>query len=316
MSREALPFSEAPIIEAAMQLIISLDVEFLGEESNDKVDLLDKVIGEYLDMFEIVQGFELEVLASGRPEWIVPDPAPRCKMALRRDTKASFVATGAYYKPLESINATTYRDSDGCTWRLIRIAGTAPQTNATPIPPALAAPIDAEAVERENCAALIDTMLTEPAYNKHSRTKLALMIAARAIRRGRHLSAYEKMENLKAFCAGESAPPEPEPGPVAYASSKDYRKNHLMSAAQYRNALPKNRVDFDVPLYALAPDTAARREEREEPWTYKIQYGPDGEANYAWIYHGKEMVATMRTHFARIICDEMNEAALEREGRE
>ena len=33
-------------------------------------------------------------------------------------------------------------------------------------------------------------------------------------------------------------------------------------------------------------------------WRYKIQHGPDGEANYAWVYHGKELVATMRTHHA------------------
>ena len=38
----------------------------------------------------------------------------------------------------------------------------------------------------------------------------------------------------------------------AWASSKPYRLNHLMSAAQYSNALPKNRVDFDIPLYGPA----------------------------------------------------------------
>jgi hypothetical protein len=38
----------------------------------------------------------------------------------------------------------------------------------------------------------------------------------------------------------------------AWASSKPYRLNHLMSAAQYTNALPKNRVDFDIPLYGPA----------------------------------------------------------------
>ena len=40
--------------------------------------------------------------------------------------------------------------------------------------------------------------------------------------------------------------------PVAYASSKEWRKNHLMSAAQYKSALSKNIVDFDIPLYAAA----------------------------------------------------------------
>lgn len=41
--------------------------------------------------------------------------------------------------------------------------------------------------------------------------------------------------------------------PVAYASSKEWRKNHLMSAAQYKSALSKNIVDFDIPLYAHPP---------------------------------------------------------------
>lgn len=35
-----------------------------------------------------------------------------------------------------------------------------------------------------------------------------------------------------------------------------------------------------------------------DAWHYAIQYGPEGEANYAWVYRGKEMVATMRTHHA------------------
>ena len=38
--------------------------------------------------------------------------------------------------------------------------------------------------------------------------------------------------------------------PIAYASSKEWRKNHLMSAAQHKSALSKNVVDFDIPLYA------------------------------------------------------------------
>jgi hypothetical protein len=37
-------------------------------------------------------------------------------------------------------------------------------------------------------------------------------------------------------------------------------------------------------------------------WTYKIQYGPEGEANYAWVYRGQEMVATMKTHHAQAVC--------------
>jgi hypothetical protein len=38
--------------------------------------------------------------------------------------------------------------------------------------------------------------------------------------------------------------------PVAWASSSEMRRNQLLSAAQYKNALPKNVVDFDIPLYA------------------------------------------------------------------
>lgn len=43
-------------------------------------------------------------------------------------------------------------------------------------------------------------------------------------------------------------------------------------------------------------------------WRYEIQYGPENEANYAWIYFGKEMVATMRTHHAKHIVEVMNRA--------
>jgi hypothetical protein len=37
--------------------------------------------------------------------------------------------------------------------------------------------------------------------------------------------------------------------PLAWASSIGWRANQLMSAEQYRQCLPKNRADFDVPLY-------------------------------------------------------------------
>lgn len=71
-------------------------------------------------MFEIIKDFELEVIGSGRSEWVIPTPTPRCKLAVRKDTKEWFVATGVYYKLLESIDGTTFRDSDGCTWQLLR----------------------------------------------------------------------------------------------------------------------------------------------------------------------------------------------------
>lgn len=46
----------------------------------------------------------------------------------------------------------------------------------------------------------------------------------------------------------------------------------------------------------------------EKTWRYDIQHGPDGEANYAWVYRGKDMIATMKTHNAKAICDQMNAA--------
>lgn len=33
-------------------------------------------------------------------------------------------------------------------------------------------------------------------------------------------------------------------------------------------------------------------------WRYEIKYGPEGEANYAWVYKGDDMIATMKTHHA------------------
>lgn len=96
------------------------NLAILRNEASDEIARL--TAGAQLGFFTIVDGFELEVLASGRPEWIAPIPAPRCKLAARKDTKAWFVATGVYFKPLESIDDTTFRDSDGCTWRLHRAA--------------------------------------------------------------------------------------------------------------------------------------------------------------------------------------------------
>lgn len=33
-------------------------------------------------------------------------------------------------------------------------------------------------------------------------------------------------------------------------------------------------------------------------WRYEIKHGPEGEANYAWLYHRADMVAVMKTHDA------------------
>jgi hypothetical protein len=42
-------------------------------------------------------------------------------------------------------------------------------------------------------------------------------------------------------------------------------------------------------------------------WRYEIQHGPDGEANYAWVYNDKnEMVCTAQTHHAIEIVRSVN----------
>ena len=61
---------------------------------------------------------------------------------------------------------------------------------------------------------------------------------------------------------------------IAYASSKDCRKNHLMSAAQYESALPKNRVDFDIPLVsALSPPKVEGPSVKIKPLQWKDGVG-------------------------------------------
>ena len=45
-------------------------------------------------------------------------------------------------------------------------------------------------------------------------------------------------------------------------------------------------------------------------WRFEIQYGPDGEANYAWVYAGKVMVGTMRTHHAAQVVEAVNAYAV------
>lgn len=42
-------------------------------------------------------------------------------------------------------------------------------------------------------------------------------------------------------------------------------------------------------------------------WRYEIQHGPDGEANYAWVYDGMgNLVCTAKTHHAVAIVERMN----------
>ena len=57
-------------------------------------------------------------------------------------------------------------------------------------------------------------------------------------------------------------------------------------------------------LRALAVSQPDQKEAHSrEGWRYEIQYGPEGEANYAWLYEGERMVATMRTEDAIRICN-------------
>jgi hypothetical protein len=60
----------------------------------------------------------------------------------------------------------------------------------------------ADTIGQEECAALIDTMLTEAPWKDQMWARGALMIAARAIRRGRHLSASEKLDNAFKWIEG------------------------------------------------------------------------------------------------------------------
>lgn len=54
-------------------------------------------------------------------------------------------------------------------------------------------------LRQEECAGLIDHMLAEPTYRDNPQRRLALAIAARAIRRGRHLTAEEQFNNVLDF---------------------------------------------------------------------------------------------------------------------
>lgn len=57
-----------------------------------------------------------------------------------------------------------------------------------------------QTLTQEQCAGLVDQMLQEPGWAANDRSRLALTVAARTIRRGRALGSHEKWENIKAFC--------------------------------------------------------------------------------------------------------------------
>jgi len=60
---------------------------------------------------------------------------------------------------------------------------------------------------REECAKLVEQMLEDPIFSNHARVKCALKIAARAIRRGRHLTPSEKLENVIRWLEQEEKTP-------------------------------------------------------------------------------------------------------------
>jgi hypothetical protein len=45
----------------------------------------------------------------------------------------------------------------------------------------------------------------------------------------------------------------------------------------------------------------SEHEPKPVAYRYEIQHGPEGEASYAWLYKGDEMIATMKTHHASVV---------------
>ena len=58
-----------------------------------------------------------------------------------------------------------------------------------------------------------------------------------------------------------------------------------------------NKARAEAAELALSARDASQAQAVVE-WRYEIQHGPDGEANYAWVYRGKEMICTTKTHHA------------------
>jgi len=84
-------------------------------------------------MFEFSSDYQFEAVGDERPNVVIPDPAPRCKLAIRKDTGDWYVATGVFFKPVNTDDGTTFRDIDGGIWRFITIAtqNPSPQPMAT-----------------------------------------------------------------------------------------------------------------------------------------------------------------------------------------
>ena len=65
---------------------------------------------------------------------------------------------------------------------------------------------DNEQRVREHCAQIVEELRSSHPWNEKPWAKMALFIAARAIRRGRNLTAAEKLENLAKSFEDEGEP--------------------------------------------------------------------------------------------------------------
>ena len=70
-------------------------------------------------MFDFSEDHQFEATGDERQNVVIPNPAPRCKMATRKDTGDWHVASGVYFKPVTTDDGTNFRDVDGGWWRLI-----------------------------------------------------------------------------------------------------------------------------------------------------------------------------------------------------
>lgn len=81
----------------------------------------------------------------------------------------------------------------------------------------------------------------------------------------------------------------------------------------FRDASLRQLDDFGLSLKEALQVEAALRDRapavRTPPWRYEIQYGPNGEEVYAWVFDDKDvMVCTAKLHHAFMIVGSMNNA--------
>jgi hypothetical protein len=83
----------------------------------------------------------------------------------------------------------------------------------------------------------------------------------------------------------------------AIESARDRASNDA-DESYWRHELAAFNRTFDS-LATLTPPAPGR-----DAWSYQIQHGPDGEANYAWVHdHNGDLVCTAKTHHAKQIVD-------------